>query len=121
MGRSANTRATAETYLDEMLAAEESLDYEGWIARFERRFLVHFGESRFRKDLHAIRHDLGAYVTREYLGSLSGFREPEEEEKYPGCVRYVWKGVFEKNETLIVVGLHERDGTVHVNQFLYNH
>lgn len=114
-------RDTAEQFLDEMLSAEESVDYDAWTRRFEQRFLVHFTRKRFERDMKAIREDLGDYRHREYMGCLKGITETGEEPRFPGCVRYVWKGVFELNETLIVVGLHERDNQVYVNQFNYNH
>lgn len=114
------TRAIAEKYLDEMLAAEAATDYAAFVKRFEERDIVHFGESKFRKDMYAIRMDLGEYRSREYLGSLRGPRDPDHPDRYPNGVRHVWRGVHEKNETVIVVGLHERDGTFHVNEFRYH-
>ena len=112
------TRATAEQYLDEMLAAERDSDYGAFTRRFERKDLENFGESRFRKEMFAVREDFGEYRDREYLGSLKGFVDADRPDRHPGCVRYVWRAVFEKNETVIVVGLHERDGKVHVNEIM---
>ena len=113
------TRATAEQYLDEMLAAEGDDDYAAFTRRFEQKDLEDYGESRFRKDMYAIREDFGEYRDREYLGSLKGFVDADQPDRHPGGVRHVWRGIFEKNETVIVVGLHERDGTVHVNEIMY--
>ena len=103
-------RCWTEQYLDEMLAAEASLDYRSFIARFEKQDVVDFGESQFRKDMYAIREDLGEYRNREFLGALEGFKNVDCRDRHPGCRRFVWKGIFEKNETLIVVGIHEKDG-----------
>ena len=112
------TRATAERYLDEMLAAESDTDYRAFTRRFEPKDLEDFGESRFKKSMYAIREDLGEYRDREYLGSLRGFVDADRPDRRPGGVRHVWRGVFEKNETVIVVGLHERDGKVHVSEIM---
>lgn len=51
-----NTRAIAEQYLDEMLAAEASMDYQSFVARFQKQDVANFGESRFKKAMYAIRH-----------------------------------------------------------------
>ena len=109
----------AESYLDEMLAAEEAVDYDAFVRRFETRDIEHFGASRFKKDMYAIREDYGDYRSREYLGCLAGKHDPDRPDRHPGCIRYVWRGVFEKSETLIVVGLFTRDGTAYVNEYMY--
>ncbi len=115
------THATAETYLDEMLQAEADLDFEGFIARFVPEDVKGFGESRFKKDMYAIREDLGEYKDRQFLGELKGFDNPDREQQRTGARRYVWRGIFEKNETLIVVGLHEHEGETRVYEFTYRH
>ena len=66
-----------------------------------------------------IYEDLGRYENREYLGSLKGHIDPDDRNKHPGCIRYVWRGVFEKNETLITMGIHTRDGKYYVNEIMY--
>lgn len=40
-------------------------------------------------------------------------------DKHTPCIRYVWRGVFEKNETLITLGIHEREGVYYVNEIVY--
>lgn len=45
----------------------------------------------------------------------------DHEGKHTGCIRYVWKGIVERNETLIVVGFHERNEMFHVTEFMYHH
>lgn len=56
-----------------------------------------FGPTRFRKELLCIREDLGNYKSREYLGALKGHVDLDN----PESVRFSWRGIFEKNETLI--------------------
>ena len=115
------TQRVAEEYLDEMLDAEEQGDYALFVKRFEKKHIENFGESRFTKDMYAIRTDLGAYKSREFLGALKGFENVDCPDRHPGCIRYVWRGIFEKNETLMVVGIHKKEGTFYVNQFIYQH
>lgn len=109
----------AEAWLDEMLDAETRLDFKAWTKRFEAASLQNFGETRFRKDMHCIREDLGSYQRREFLGTVKGRKDPDFPDKYPDCLRYIWRGIFEKSETIVVVGLHQRDGELFVNEFTY--
>ncbi len=104
-----------------MLAAEASLDYRSFVARFEEQDVSSFGESRFKKDMYAIREDLGEYRRREFLGALKGFSNVDYPDRHRGSMRFVWKGIFEKNETLIVVGIHKKDGVFYTNEFTYRH
>lgn len=113
--------AMAERFLDEMVEAESEGDgnYDLFTKRFDKDTLKDFGPSRFKKEMLCIREDLGAYQSREYLGSLKGAVDVDYPDRHPGCIRYVWRGVFEKNETLITMGIHERDGTHFVNEIMY--
>lgn len=115
------SQRVAEEFVDEMLAAEEKLDYQLFVKRFEKKDVDNFGESRFTKDMYAIRTDLGAYQRRERLGVLNGFEDADNAGRYPGCIRYVWRGIFEKNDTLMVLGIHKKDDIFYVNEFMYNH
>jgi hypothetical protein len=111
----------AEQFLDEMLDAEEKLDYQLFVKRFEKKDVDNFGESRFTKDMYAIRTDLGAYQSRKFLGALNGYEDADNAGRHPGCIRYVWRGIFEKNETLMIMGIHAKDGIFYVNEFMYHH
>lgn len=118
---SEETRRVAEEFLDEMLEAEKNLDYHAFVQRFEKKDIDNFGESRFTKDMYAIRTDLGNYKSREFLGALNGFEDADNVGRYPECIRYVWRGIFEKNETLMIIGLHKKEGVFYANAFLYHH
>jgi len=113
--------AIAEQYLDEMIQAEleENADYEMFTQRFDKESLKDFGPSRFKKEMLCVNEDLGRYKSREYLGSLNGFVDPDDPDKHPGCIRYNWRGIFEKNETLITLGMHIVDGEYYVNEIMY--
>lgn len=118
---SPESQRVAEEFVDEMLDAEEKLDYQLFVKRFEKKDVDNFGESRFTKDMYAIRTDLGAYQSRELLGVLNGFEDGDNAGKHPGCIRYVWRGIFEKNDTLMVLGIHKKDDIFYANEFRYNH
>lgn len=111
--------ALAERYLDEMLAAEAAVDHAAFCAHFDPPDVERFGPTQFKKDMFAIREDFGDYVSRDFLGALKGRINPDRPDRHPNSTRYVWRGVFEKNETLIVVGLFDTDDGVKVNEFTY--
>lgn len=102
----------AEGYLTEMLAADHAGDYEGFIRRFDTADLEGFGERDFHDDVAKMSADLGAYQNRFFLGSLNGFKT----ESHPQCVRFVWRAHYEKNEALIIVGMHKKGGIWYVNE-----
>lgn len=113
--------AMAEQFLDEMIEAEleENANYELFTQRFDKDTLSDFGPSRFKKEMLCINEDLGRYQKREYLGSLKGFIDIDNPNKRPNCIRYNWRGVFEKNETLITMGIHNIGDVYYVNEIMY--
>ncbi len=110
----------AELYLDEMIEAENSGDYEKWIQRREKQYLGNFNERLFRRDLEDITDELGEYVSREYLGSITGYENSALEDRYPKAVRHLWRGVFDKNETLITCGYYYKNGQFYINECMYH-
>ena len=104
--------AVAEKFLDEMLEADRIGDYVEFIKRFDKNDIEGFDEETFLKDINHMREDLGQYKRRSYLGHLNGFKD----NKHSGCLRFVWRAIYEKNEALIVVGIHEIEGVWYVNE-----
>ncbi len=102
----------AEKYLDEMLEADRVGDYQGFIKRFDDNELDQFNEEDFHEDVNLMLEDLGAYKNRTLLGHLNGFVDP----KYPKNSRFVWRANYEKNQALIVVGIHQINGVWYVNE-----
>ena len=113
--------ALADNILDEMIQAERKghEDYELFVKHFDKDTLNDFGPTRFKKEMMCIREDLGEYKSREYLGSLKGHVDPDYPDKHPECIRYNWRGVFEKNETLITLGVHKKGDKYLVNEIMY--
>ncbi len=95
--------AVAEKYLDEMIAADAANDYEAFI----RPFIVNedFTKEKFEADVAEMQPVMGEYVSREYLGSLKG-----NDDDHKDSIRFVWKGIYEKQETVIVVGIVQKEG-----------
>lgn len=100
-----NTEAltVAEKFLDEMIAADAANDYEAFI----RPFVVdeEFTREKFEADVAEMQAAMGEYKSREYLGSLKG-----NDTDHKDSLRFVWKGFYEKEEALMVVGICQIDG-----------
>jgi len=111
--------AFAEEILSEMIEAEstEEGNYELFVKHFDA--VDDFGPTRFKKELLCIREDLGDYKSREYLGALKGHVDPDYPDKHPDSVRFNWRGIFDKNETLITLGLYKKDGKYVVREIMY--
>ena len=106
-------KQAAERFLDDMLKAEKDRDYEAWTQHYDGG-PEGFSQEDFLESMDLDRMDLGDYVSREYLGDLDGYGD-----EYPNSRRFVWKGVFSKNQTLMVLGVHQVDGKYYVNENLY--
>lgn len=102
----------AEEYLTEMLEADRVGDYAAFTRRFDSDELDGFDESIFLKDIELMREELGAYKDRCFLGSLNGFKRANR----PASLRFVWRAIYEKNEALIILGIHQKNGVWCVNE-----
>lgn len=104
----------AELYLDEVLEAEAEASYEKFIRRCEKKYLVSFTEAKFLRDLREIREDYGNYVSREFLGCVAAEKR-ERDPRTENMVRYVWRGIFDKNDVLITMGIYHSDGVYYMD------
>ena len=107
----------AEQFVDEMLEGGAESSYKKFTQHFEEKYLVHFTEKVFLREVRGIREEYGAYQGREFLGCLNGDPDPENTAKYPNELRYLWRGVFEKNEVLMIACIYCKDGSYHVSGF----
>lgn len=62
--------AAAEKYLNEMLEADDTADYELYIKRFEEKYLTRFTDDIFRSDIANMHEENGKHIDYEYLGTL---------------------------------------------------
>ncbi len=109
----------AEQCLDELLEAKSELNYAKFHARMDKEILDNITEKRFLRSMRNIREDYGRYVSRQYLGIVNNGHYSEPQDKYPGKVRHVWRGVFEKQERFITMGIYFRDGNPHVSGIVF--
>jgi len=102
----------AEKYLTEMLIADQAADYQAFIKHFDKAEIDEFNESDFLKDVKSMKVELGTYKSRSFLGPLNDFKR----EDCSRCIRFVWRAIYEKNEALIIVGIHQVNGTWYINE-----
>jgi len=102
----------AEKYLAEMLEADRDGDYLSFIKHFETVDSKEFNENVFLRDVESMREELGAYKEHVYLGSLNCFHE----DSHHRSLRFVWRGIYEKNDAIIVLGIHQKDDIWYVNE-----
>ena len=104
----------AEQYLDEVLESEEEASYEKFTRRCEKKWIVSFTEAEFLRDLRDIREDYGNYVRRKFMGCVAAEKR-KRDPRTENMVRYVWRGIFDKNEVLITMGIYLKDGTYYMD------
>ena len=65
--------------------------------------------------------EISTYSSSGFSGGLhlKGHVDPDYPDKHPECIRYNWRGIFEKNETLITLGLHKKGDKYLVNEIMY--
>jgi hypothetical protein len=107
-----NEKAIAEKFLKEMLEADDTGNYELFIKHYEEKDLVDFSMERFQNDIKHMQARNGMNLGYEYFGALQGYRD----DNHDNCFRFVWKGIYEKRETLIVIGIHHKDDTWYINE-----
>ncbi|RBP79157.1 hypothetical protein EBI01_17625 [Marinomonas rhizomae] len=105
-------RAIAEKFLKEMLKADDTGNYELFIKHYEREDLIDFSPERFEQDIKQMHARNGKHMGYEYFGTLKGYHNGN----YDNCYRFVWKGIYEKREALITIGIHYKDGTWYINE-----
>lgn len=102
-------RAIAETFLDEMMEAERTRDFKAWSQRWEGGD-PGITEDYFLKDIDEVEEEMGSYLRRDYMGFLKGMVHQSTETVYHMRHRFAWRFYFEKNEALITIGIHQKDG-----------
>lgn len=106
----------AEDYIIEMLEGHSELNYAKMIKHLAKEGIDEMTEKEFLRVHTDLNEDLGPYVSREYLGSISGNPFYEPLEKYPEAIRHVWRGVFEQHEVFIHVGIYNENGKRRVGE-----
>tara|TARA_R110001606_G_scaffold396782_1_gene571577 strand:+ start:2847 stop:3197 length:351 start_codon:yes stop_codon:yes gene_type:complete len=107
-----NEKAIAENFLKKMLEADDTGNYELFIKHYEEKDLVDFSMERFQNDIKHMQAQNGMNLDYEYFGALQGYRD----DSHDNCFRFVWKGIYEKREALIVIGIHHKNDIWYINE-----
>lgn len=99
----------AEQYLREMLEADDTADFELYTKRYEAKYLSNFTRERFLADIKGMHERNGMNTRYEFLGTL---RNADLNGK--DIHRSAWKGVYEKRDAIIELGIYEKDGEWYV-------
>ena len=103
--------AIAEQYLQEMLKADDTADFELYTKRFESQYLTHFTKDRFQHDIKDMHERNGANKGYEFLATLRPSRIEGME-----VHRTVWKGIYEKRDAVIELVIYKKNDTWHIIQ-----
>ncbi|WP_028672386.1 hypothetical protein [Saccharospirillum impatiens] len=99
----------AEKYLKEMLKADDTANFDLYIKRFEEKYLSGFTQDVFRNDIKNMHEENGKHTGYEFLGSLRNQKIDDLD-----VHRTVWKGVYEKRDAVIEMGVYKKNGVWHV-------
>ncbi len=114
-----NQQRLAEQYLDEVLEGHLEKNYAKFSKNFDERLLDEVTEKNFLRTSAVANEDYGPYVSRVYLGSVDGvFDEPLE--RYPEAIRHVWRGIFEKQEAFLNVGIYVKNGRQYIGDLTFD-
>lgn len=99
----------AEQYLREMLEADDSANFELYTQRYEQKYLGNFSRERFLSDIKGMHERNGMNTSYAFLGTLRNATLDGQD-----VYRSAWKGVYEKRDAIIELGVYEKDGEWHV-------
>ncbi len=99
----------SERYLQEMLKADDTADFALYTKRYEPEYLEDFTVERFENDIEGMHSRNGMNSSYELLGQLRN-------SEFNGLTVYrtVWKGIYEKRDAVIEMGVYQKAGVWHV-------
>lgn len=109
MTDSSQVFAIADKYLNEMLQADDTGNFELYTKRYEEKYLVNFSKDRFLDDIKEMQKRNGKNTGYEFLGTLRNSKFDNLD-----IYRFVWKGVYENRDAVIEMGVYEKNGNWHV-------
>ncbi|MFG1497998.1 hypothetical protein ABMA57_15305 [Saccharospirillum sp. HFRX-1] len=105
MTTKAEALSIAEHYLKEMLAADDNADFELFTQRYEDKYLQGFTPEVFNNDIQQMQQRNGRNQGYEFLSELRNERIDDLD-----IYRTAWKGIYEKRDALVEIGVYQKDG-----------
>lgn len=101
--------AIADKYVKEMLEADDSVDFELYIKRYEKKYLGNFSQKIFISDIEHMHKMNGMHTGYELLGALRNY-------KIDGLdvFRSVWKGIYENRDAVIEMEIYKKNDVWHI-------
>jgi hypothetical protein len=99
----------SETYLKEMLKADDAGDFELYVKRYEKKYLKEFTHERFSNDIKYMHESNGLNTGYEFLSTLRNSKVDDLD-----IYRSVWRGVYEKRDAVIEIGVYKKNNIWHV-------
>jgi len=109
MTHSSEAFAIAEKYLQEMLEADDTKNFELYTKRYEKKHLVNFSQERFLEDIKYMHDRNGMNTGYEFLSALRN----ASIDGLDVC-RFVYKGIYEKRDAVIDFGVYKKNGNWYV-------
>ena len=109
MTESTEILAIAEKYLKEMLEADDTVNFELYIKRYEEKYLGNFSREIFTSDIAHMHKRNGMNTGYMFLSKLRNA-------KIDGLdvFRTVWKGVYENHDAVIEMEIYKKNGVWYV-------
>jgi len=104
-------------FLDELMEAKSKVDYLGFTQRMKPKHRENYPEKEFIRDIRNYDEDLGEYVSRKYLGAMTGPSFGTPPTRYPDTTtRHLWLVKFEKNDAFFTIGIYDSDGVTYIGE-----
>jgi hypothetical protein len=107
-------RAFADKCVPEIARAIRDRNFADYSRHFDPELPDEFTESDFLREIDGEQDGLGYLQSHTYFGHVKG-----NQNEHPGSVRFVYGGVFTQSEGLIILSVHDREGTLYLNEHVY--
>ena len=101
----------AEKYLQEMLEADNTANFELYTKRYEEKYLINFSKDRFLDDIKGMHKRNGLNTGYEFLTALRNTKYDDLD-----IFSFVWKGIYEKRDAVIELGLYKKNENWYIIQ-----
>lgn len=99
----------SEQYLQEMLEADNTANFELYTQRYQQKYLQEFSRERFHNDIKGMHQRNGMNTGYEFLAEFRQSRFDGHD-----IYRTIWKGIYQKRDAVIELGIYQAEGTWHV-------
>ena len=114
MSSSDKFKEFAESCVPQIAQAIRDHDFGAHQTHFDPTLPDRLTQEEFDEAIRTQEEELGVPETQQYLGHMQG-----NQAKWPDSIRFVYSGVFSKGEAVIILSVHERNGTSYLHEHVY--